>query len=385
MAAASGMTFRTQFEMVNLNHTKWAKATKEAVLKAFKDAAVRYLQIVANSVPLRTGFLWGAFDNLEAWTGKTVVNKGQLFQGVKRELKYSKKLGGLGFHETRRGAYLVNRKTELALQYKVGKIQKYLRQEESIERDLLKRKMAREKKGVQESSPEGQARIVGTQSAEHAAKRREAMQKQLSNYDRQLENIRKRKKILSDKISRYQTGAYRSRYIHTEEQVRIPNPAAQGLTQKQRIEMIKNKQRPPEAFINKTIKKKTKINELDPNNFVDRYREYYYHDGRKTLKTPDNGRSFSTPVDRILTGSIKTKIRFKYDVNISYYRINDMFNMGRGTPWGTYLEIASGFNIYLSRLVAELPRFTNYLYTIKRKLNGPNISTETYAQERGSV
>ena len=378
MATATGMTFKTEFQMVNLNKAKWEKGTKAAVNNAFKKAGIRYIEIITNFLPLRTGFLWGAFANLEAWTGKTVVNKGQLLQYPKIKKVKNKKTKRFRRVEVKQGAYLINRKTESALQYRIKVIEKQLARQEKQQLDLIRRREALDRKARHkygdkkikaETEKIGSANTIGTQTAEQERRKIERLNKDRANFQKQLDVILKRKKTLSEKIARFKTGAFRSRYVHVPgEQKQIPNPAAAGLSLKDRL---KNK---IPQYINVTTKgKKYKIDETDPKNFVDGYREYYTGGGVKVLKRPENGRAFSTPIANILTGSLKTQFVFRYNVNINYYYYNDNFYKGGDTPWHLSRAIESGFNIYLGRLTNSLS-YVNYLYTIKTKVNGTSLT-----------
>lgn len=386
MATASGMTFRTTFEMVNLNKSRWERGTKLKVQEAFKRAGVRYLELIAYFLPKRTGFLFSAFDHLEAWTGKTIINRGAFLQNPLRKQTRDKKTGRFGkSKKIKQGAYLINRKSELALEYRIKKIERYFRKQDKLEADLRRRRNALNRRGKQDKLDKG-AKVVTVQSQERAQRQAELFRRQEENFRKQLERIQKRKKELSDTVSRRKF-AFRDRYRYTPgETMKIPNPAAKGMSFKERL-----KAKIPEYILVTKKGKKTKIDETDPANFVKRYREYYYHSGGKTLKTPTSGRPFSTPVDKIFTGSIKTKYRFQYNVDIRYYYLNDNFNMGRGTPWEIQPAIDSAFNIFLSRLTAELPPFTSYLYKIKTTLNGTRITkTEKDAtlneyENRGTV
>lgn len=91
--------------------------------------------------------------------------------------------------------------------------------------------------------------------------------------------------------------------------------------------------------------------------------EYYYQPGGGRIrKSPSAGRGFSTPPDKIF--SIEgNKIFFRFNVDITYFRINDNF-AGRSptAPWGAFEAGREAFLEYMRNNALEnFPKITDFL------------------------
>ena len=66
-------------------------------------------------------------------------------------------------------------------------------------------------------------------------------------------------------------------------------------------------------------------------------------------KTPTSGRQFATPDDKIFTWSGDI-YQFQFDVDISYYRINDSTS-GRSptAPWNSFIAAQAAFEAYMAK------------------------------------
>lgn len=86
-----------------------------------------------------------------------------------------------------------------------------------------------------------------------------------------------------------------------------------------------------------------------------RPKEYYYT-GPKTriLKTPTAGQQFATPANLALTMDSDGTMKFKFDVDISYFYINDVIGTSRvpSSPWNAYRE---GFFAFYAKFNELLP------------------------------
>jgi len=92
---------------------------------------------------------------------------------------------------------------------------------------------------------------------------------------------------------------------------------------------------------------------------------YYPSGGGRILKTTQSGRDFATPSDQIFRwdGDIYF---FKYDVDITYFKINDL-DAGHAptAPWAAFDAGQRAYEDYLNNfLIPGLPEPTDFLIGI---------------------
>lgn len=90
--------------------------------------------------------------------------------------------------------------------------------------------------------------------------------------------------------------------------------------------------------------------------------EYYHGSGGKVLKTPTSGRRFATAAEDIFKWEGDVLI-FKYEVDISYFSVNDNFPGHSPTaPWSAFLAGQRAFEDYMNKVgLLALPKFEDYL------------------------
>lgn len=119
-------------------------------------------------------------------------------------------------------------------------------------------------------------------------------------------------------------------------------------------------------------------------------REYYYPPGgrAKVLKTPNSGRDFATPAEKVLTINPGKSYGFQYRVNISYFRVNDEFKRIRSAPWRSFKAGETAFVLYLkARSLKEVPRISEFIVKTVLEITkeGRLRSTKTYANRVRSI
>lgn len=114
-----------------------------------------------------------------------------------------------------------------------------------------------------------------------------------------------------------------------------------------------------------------------------RHTEYYYYGkGQRVAKTTSNALQFVIPKDpgEILSGKGLTT-QLKFDVQISYYRINDFYSRIRGAPWRS---LDAGFQAslnYLESAARRFPLISEVLVTQRIYLRGSRVTKETVGQD----
>jgi hypothetical protein len=429
---ASGLSFTVIADFVTFDGEKWTKEMRIRLRRLFRNAAREWLKIIAQQVPVKTGFLMSSFDNLEAALGVTIKNRG----------------GGSS-------ATLVNRKTKLGQHREIIAL---LAERERLRRVINKYKAdnfaKREAKHLQEEGGklDGEGLSARNKLNDFGEKLNRAQYKLQFFLNRtkykqdQLNKLRyqralKRIKVLRQrynaavinynrlktrnpkidyknlKVSIREARPNRTSDRYTTIQEEIPNPAYPK-TQKEQLAFIKSRKPLPP----KTIKfvRKVKVNEKDPNNFVRKYNEYYYPvrgSKQRILKTPISGRRFGTDPDKIfietklpdnlranlghdtgeyntqnfgialspelslrlaerkINASDKLTLTFNYGVDIRYYGVMDITRHGKGTPWRSQRLAQEAFNSYIKNNVNDVvPPISDYLIKTKSVLKGTTIT-----------
>lgn len=76
MAVVSGVKFGVVATFVQFDAKKWTIAQKAAIVKAMKEAAREWLQVILSRTPTDTGFLRAGFSNLAAAIGMSITSTG---------------------------------------------------------------------------------------------------------------------------------------------------------------------------------------------------------------------------------------------------------------------------------------------------------------------
>lgn len=97
------------------------------------------------------------------------------------------------------------------------------------------------------------------------------------------------------------------------------------------------------------------------------FSEYYYYSGGKIGKSRETGRQFATPANEIITIE-NDKILFNYEIDISYFDINEQ-NPGRSptAPWRSFEAGMEAMSNYLINVAPDFaPKFEDFI--IQRKI-----------------
>lgn len=115
----------------------------------------------------------------------------------------------------------------------------------------------------------------------------------------------------------------------------------------------------PTAFIKAFNKRARSLKFAGP-----RAQEYYKSaGGRQVLKTPQNARAYSTPMNKIFT-VINNVYYFNYNITISYFTLNDFFAHSRvpSAPWKSFTLGRISFLAYLrTKGIKKLPAIKSYI------------------------
>jgi hypothetical protein len=104
--------------------------------------------------------------------------------------------------------------------------------------------------------------------------------------------------------------------------------------------------------------------------------EYYYGAGSKTLKTPENARQFSTPIDKVFLKENNVYL-FHYEQTILYYVINDILTnpYTPSAPWRSFEFGKNAFSDYLKNQgIAKLPGARDAITTTLVRVNRSSTS-----------
>lgn len=106
-------------------------------------------------------------------------------------------------------------------------------------------------------------------------------------------------------------------------------------------------------------------------------REWYYPSkGQRVEKTPSNALKFVSPSDGDVITYSGLQAEIKFDVQISYYRINDFYSRITGSPWRS---LDAGFQAslnYLENAARRYPFLTEVLTTQRIYLRGTRVGKE---------
>jgi hypothetical protein len=88
MAVIGGMYISSSFDIINIDGQNYNKGLRSAVAKIVRQAAKLWLLEINTRIPWKTGFLLGAFGNLEEALGVKVENKtGPISGGLKQNIR----------------------------------------------------------------------------------------------------------------------------------------------------------------------------------------------------------------------------------------------------------------------------------------------------------
>jgi len=105
------------------------------------------------------------------------------------------------------------------------------------------------------------------------------------------------------------------------------------------------------------------------------YQIYYPFDGPQMRKTSANARKLATQSDQIFKFDKEGGMTFQYGVNISYFRIQDVQNIGRSktAPWLAMQTGMNAFKEYFNKpatIKKLLPPFEEFITTEKITIKG---------------
>lgn len=115
----------------------------------------------------------------------------------------------------------------------------------------------------------------------------------------------------------------------------------------------------PLAYRRKIDAKRLKIRNVAVNGA----QEYYTDRGARVLKTPENARQFSTPLNRVFTDN-GYKYTFNYYVTILYYEINDVTSnrYTPSAPWRSFEAGQAAMLKYLQEnLLSKVPAIKDFM------------------------
>lgn len=399
--------------LATIDEEAFIGAARNATMKVMREAARRWLAAIADRVPEDSGFLLGAFLPLAELLNVNLHKKTSTRPALNPFFNLKRQIGA---------ANLETRLFKLRLE--LERKRKFLGQTKIDKNAGLARQ------GRHSSDQTTEANLGSGQSFDKQEFLERKIAERIQYYkDKKLKSLRSKAKtrfktlkpIIADLEAKLRK-IRANRIDHKNQKVpiidkhgnvkynttKVPIP----YTQKERLDAIRKKIKLPDRF--ETVRERALQN---------KYRKFYYpRKGQKgPLKTPTSGKRYSTapadifelsspPTNEIkgtafsefnseelnitvpnLTGTRAPNrkgaiIQFRFDVNINYYRLNDLYKSWnrngklispRGVPWHSQDAAFIVFMQYLRANIAKaMPDFTDYLIKTRTSLRKNTITTD---------
>lgn len=363
-------TFNIELRSYNFDEAGFNAATNERLKNIFLGAAKEFYKAAIARIPVRTGFVYGAFSALGE----------QLGIGAAKD-------SGIKLSE-----HLINYQK---------KIRDYQSKLVSVVKrsQLLRERVENLSKQAEKAKKSGRAGLAHASLLRRQANRLQEKQNKLfiaaTNSHKKLERARKRFNIQRGKFLSQNA---KSAFSSFREQLRgktlglAQNPSAhsgKNITTEDigRSSILEHQGKGKKPLIHKITDEKISKNESVPSN----KKEYYYGSGSKILKTLRSGRQFVAfgvgknsdiknveSIDKFFNGSTRVDgfLNFFFRIDIAYFNINDANANSRtaSAPWGSVAAGRRAFLAYIDAQKARFPKVFDFMYETTYTLKGTSLS-----------